>query len=91
MNILFTCAGRRNYLLEYFKSLGGVGVIACDADIHEPALYIADKWFIAPIVSDEEYIPFLLKEAKERDIDAIISLNDIFSFSIKGNDIAHFL
>lgn len=77
MNLLFTCAGRRNYLLEYFKQIAGVRVIACDADVYAPALHTVDDFFIVPAVNDKGYVPHLLKESKERNIDAIISLNDI--------------
>lgn len=77
MNLLFTCVGRRNYLLEYFKSIPGVTVVACDADIYAPALHEADDFFIVPVVINIGYVQQLLKESKERNIDAIISLNDI--------------
>ena len=72
MNILFTCAGRRNYLLDYFKAIDDVRVIACDASKYAPALYIADEYFIVPDVYDLNYISILLSQAKERNINAII-------------------
>ncbi len=77
MNILFTCAGRRNYLLGYFKEIRGVRVYACDASIYAPALYIADEFFIVPEVYDSKYVEILLGEACNRKIDAIIPLNDL--------------
>jgi carbamoyl-phosphate synthase large subunit len=77
MNILFTCAGRRHYLLGYFKAIKNVKVVACDTSIYAPALYNAHEFFIVPEVSDKDYIDILLKEAKDRKIDAIIPLNDI--------------
>ena len=44
MNILFTCAGRRNYLINYFKeALKGEGkVFATDMQLTAPALVDAD-------------------------------------------------
>ena len=44
VNILFTCAGRRNYLINYFKeALQGNGlVIATDMQADAPALIDAD-------------------------------------------------
>ena len=77
MNLLFTCAGRRNYLIEFFKTIKGLRTTACDASYFAPALYAADEFFIVPEVYDVGYIPYLLRESKARDIDAIISLNDL--------------
>jgi len=77
MNILFTCAGRRNYLLKFFKSVQGVKTFACDSSVYAPALYEADDYFIVPDVYDRNYINFLFKEAILRRISAIIPLNDL--------------
>lgn len=77
MNILLTCAGRRNYLIEYFKAIRGVRVIACDASLYAPALYEADEYFIVPEVYDDDYISALLEESRKRKVDAIIPLNDL--------------
>lgn len=77
MNILFTCAGRRNYLLKYFKGIKGIRIVACDVSIYAPALYEADEFFIVPEVFNTDYIITLLKEAKSRRIDTIIPLNDL--------------
>lgn len=40
MNILFTCAGRRTYLLKYFKESMNDGdkVVATDMQLSAPAL-----------------------------------------------------
>ncbi len=77
MNILFTCAGRRNYLLDFFKSIKGVKVFACDISVYAPALHTAHESFIVPDVYNNEYITILLSESKKRDINAIIPLNDL--------------
>ena len=39
MNILFTCAGRRRYLLKYFKEIiGGSGkIVATDMQLSAPS------------------------------------------------------
>jgi carbamoyl-phosphate synthase large subunit len=49
MNILFTCAGRRNYLLKYFhEALNGRGKIyAADMSSSAPALHEADESIFA--------------------------------------------
>lgn len=77
MNILFTCAGRRNYLLEYFRAIKDVKTIACDASMYAPALYLAHDYFIVPEVYDSNYVEILLTEARTREVNAIIPLNDL--------------
>lgn len=79
MNILFTCAGRRNYLINYFKeALKGEGkVFATDMQLTAPALVDADVALQVPAIYDENYIPSLLTIVKEHQIDAVISLNDL--------------
>lgn len=79
MNILFTCAGRRNYLINYFKeALKGEGkVFATDMQLTAPALVDADVAIQVPAIYSEEYIPSLLRIVKENDINCVISLNDL--------------
>lgn len=79
MNILFTCAGRRNYLINYFKvALKGEGkVFATDMQLTAPALVDADVALQVPAIYSESYIPSLLAIVKEHQIDAVISLNDL--------------
>ncbi len=77
MNILLTCAGRRNYLIDYFKAICDVKVLACDASLYAPALYEADEYFVVPEVHDQDYISVLINESLQRKVDAIIPLNDL--------------
>lgn len=79
MNILFTCAGRRNYLINYFKeALKGEGkVFATDMQLTAPALVDADVALQVPAIYSEDYIPSLLNIVKENRIDCVISLNDL--------------
>lgn len=79
MNILFTCAGRRNYLINYFKeALKGEGkVFATDMQLTAPSLVDADVALQVPAIYDEAYIPSLLEIIKTHHIDAVISLNDL--------------
>tara|TARA_R110000868_G_scaffold193351_1_gene438209 strand:- start:1751 stop:2773 length:1023 start_codon:yes stop_codon:yes gene_type:complete len=78
-NILFTCAGRRNYLINYFKeALNGRGkIIAVDNQINAPALIDADLAFKVPSIYEDSYIEELKKICIENTVDAIISLNDL--------------
>ena len=78
-NILFTCAGRRNYLINYFKqALNGTGsVIAVDMDVNASALIDADIFLTVPSIFADNYISFLKDICKTHKVDAVISLNDL--------------
>lgn len=79
MNILFTCAGRRNYLINYFKEAfnGNGKVMTADMQMSAPAMVDSDQAFIVPSIYDENYISELKNLIKENDIKALISLNDL--------------
>ena len=79
MNILFTCAGRRTYLLKYFKEnmQEGDKIVATDMQLSAPALQVADVKLQVPAVYAEDYIDKTLDICKEYSIDALISLNDL--------------
>lgn len=79
MNILFTCAGRRTYLLKYFKENLSEGdkVVATDMQPSAPALQVADVKIQVPAVYDSNYVDITLKICKEQKIDALLSLNDL--------------
>ena len=79
MNILFTCAGRRTYLLKYFKEnlAEGDKVFATDMQLSAPALQVADVKLQVPAVYAENYVDITLDICKEHKIDALISLNDL--------------
>lgn len=79
MNILFTCAGRRTYLLKYFKENMSEGdkIVATDMQLSAPALQAADVKIQVPAVYDPKYVDITLDISKEQKIDALISLNDL--------------
>lgn len=79
MNILFTCAGRRTYLLKYFKEnlAEGDKIVATDMQLSAPALQVADVKLQVPAVYDPEYVNITLNICKEQQIDALLSLNDL--------------
>lgn len=79
MNILFTCAGRRTYLLKYFKENMGDGdkVVATDMQLSAPALQVADVKLQVPAVYDPNYVDITLQICKEQKIDVLLSLNDL--------------
>lgn len=79
MNILFTCAGRRTYLLKYFKEqLAGQGIIiGADMQLTAPALSVADIKVVVPSVYSEDYVKILLAICCKYSVGLIISLNDL--------------
>lgn len=79
MNILFTCAGRRTYLLKYFKEqLGSDGlIIGADMQLTAPALSVADVKVTVPAVYDEHYVEVLLQICETYKVDMLVSLNDL--------------
>lgn len=79
MNILFTCAGRRNYLLNFFKKvLGQSGrIIAADMQDTAPAMAAADKSIVMVGVYDRNYIDALIDICRNEQVQALISLNDL--------------
>lgn len=79
MNILFTCAGRRNYLINYFKiaNNGHGKILATDVQYNAPALIDADIALLVPDIYNENYIPALEKIIKDYRVTALISLNDL--------------
>ena len=79
MNVLLTCAGRRNYLVGYFKqALGDRGqVFAADNSALAPAFQDADKAFIVSNVYDPDYINQLLTICKSQHVRMVIPFNDL--------------
>lgn len=78
MNILLTSAGRRTYMIEYFKTvLGGKGKVYASNSTFTYTLTKADEYVITPGIYDSEYINFLLSYCKKNSICAVISLFDI--------------
>lgn len=79
MNILFTCAGRRTYLLKYFKENLSEDdkIVATDMQLSAPALQAADVKIQVPAVYDPKYIDITLDICKKQKIDALLCLNDL--------------
>jgi len=79
MNVMLTCAGRRNYLVKSFQeALGGRGqVFAADVSTDAPALRQADKSFIVPSLNDAAYVDTLLTICHRHRVLLLISLNDL--------------
>jgi carbamoyl-phosphate synthase large subunit len=80
MNILLTCVGRRNYLVDYFKEalhpLGGK-VHAFNSDSASAALWQADVAVLSPFAHDPGYPAFLENYCIQNDIKAVLSFMDV--------------
>lgn len=77
MNILLTSAGRRSYIVDYFKACQGIDkVYACNSS-YTIACQRADGYFISPLIYDSNYIPALIDFCKANKITALLSLFDI--------------
>ncbi len=79
MNILLTSAGRRSYLVDYFKQAWkNEGLVhAANSHLHATSLFHADKYVITPGIYDENYVSFLLDYSVNNEISAILPLFDI--------------
>lgn len=79
MNVLITSSGRRTTLTQAFveavHSRDGK-VFAGDMDGLAPTLYMVDKAFRLPRVTEEKYIPFLVDLVQEYAIDLIVPTID---------------
>jgi len=74
--VLFTCVGRRNYLVDYFRAVAGVRVVGADMDINAPAMAACDARHVVPAVADPQYIEALLEVCHRESVDLVVSLND---------------
>lgn len=79
MNILFTCSGRRNYLLNYFKNElpEGSKIIASDMQMSAPSMADADIAVVAKSIYHPEYVQDIIETCNKYNVDAVISLNDL--------------
>jgi len=79
MNILLTCAGRRNYLVNYFKeALGGKGkVYTVNSTAEATSMLVADGAFVAPPLYEDGYINYLIKICRQYQVDLLVSLFDM--------------
>jgi carbamoyl-phosphate synthase large subunit len=79
MNVLLTCAGRRNYMVEYFRAAldGGGQVYAADCNKDVPALHEADRAFVVPQVTHPEYIEHMLELCRANAVHLLVPTNDL--------------
>jgi carbamoyl-phosphate synthase large subunit len=79
LNLFFTSAGRRDYLIEYFvAALGNRGCIHVgNSEPFCSAFTVGDYHVITPPIQSQDYIPFLLDYCRKEQIAAILPLLDI--------------
>lgn len=79
MNILITCAGRRHYLVEFFKDFVGKNgkIIGTDMSPYAPALAACDIVHLCHAVTHPAYIEQLIEICIDQKIDYIFSVNDL--------------
>ena len=77
INILLTSAGRRAYIVDYFKACNGIGKVHASNSDYTISLQRADAYFISPLIYDESYIPSIIRYCQANDITAVLSLFDI--------------
>ena len=80
MNVLITCAGRRGYLVEYFREavapIGG-RVVTANSEYYAAGLLAGDRRYLVPRINDPEYLPALLNIVQEEEIGLVLSLFDV--------------
>lgn len=79
MNILFTAAGRRSYLIRYFKKalMGRGNVIVANSIADSPAMLVADRSYLVPYIYEKDYIEKILEICKKEKISLLFSLHDL--------------
>jgi carbamoyl-phosphate synthase large subunit len=79
MNILLTCVGRRNYLVQFFReALRNRGqVYGADADRYACALQECDKRFVVPRVEESDYCDEILALCQQHNVRLVVPLLDL--------------
>lgn len=79
MNVLLTSAGRRSYMVQYFREAmdEGAKVVATNTIADAPAMHVADVAIQVPASHEPEYVPMLLDICREHKIKLMLSLHDL--------------
>lgn len=87
MNVMLTSAGRRGYMVRYFKdALQGNGkVYVGNCDKNAASLLYADKTVVTPLIYDDNYISFLLDYCIRENISVIVPLFDVDLYVLSKN------
>lgn len=79
--LLFTCIGRRVELVQAFRSSAfdsgdDLTIIGVDNSLTAPAMVFCDKAFTICRITENEYIPTLLRLCKDNNVDLLIPTID---------------
>ena len=79
MNVLLTCAGRRSYLVSWFRAAVAPRgrVVAVNSHPLAAAMVTADRSYVAPPLSSGEYVDFLLDVCRREEIRLLVPLFDL--------------
>jgi len=79
MNILLSCAGRRNYMVDYFQSaVGGEGEVHVANNVQDlSSMAVCSRRALLPLIYDEHYIDSLLDYCIAHSIELIVPLFDL--------------
>jgi carbamoyl-phosphate synthase large subunit len=80
LNVLILCAGRRAYLVNYFREviepLGGI-VVTANSEPIAAGFLAGDRRYVVPRINSPAYIPTLLQITQKEQIGLVLSLFDI--------------
>ena len=78
MNYLMCSVGRRGELLKDFRNSmeKNSTLIAMDISPYAPAIYLADKQYLVPLINSPEYIDTLIDICKKEEINAVTTFID---------------
>jgi len=78
MNLLFSCIGRRSYIIDYFRQCLTPSdcIIGTSNTKWAPALRYCDKKFLMPDIVSHNYIDAMLQLCKDEKVEALLSLLD---------------
>lgn len=79
MNVLLTCAGRRSYLVSWFREAVAPGgrVVATNSHADAAAMAVADRSYVAPVLDSDAYLCFILDVCRREDIGLLVPLFDL--------------
>ncbi len=79
MNVLVSCAGRRSYLVDWFRAAVAPGgrVVAVNSVVESTALAAADSAYVSPPLADAGYVDFLLDVCRREEIGLVVPVFDL--------------
>ena len=79
MNVLLTCAGRRSYLVSWFRAAVAPRgrVVAVNSHPLAAAMVTADSSHVAPPLTSGEYVDFVLDVCRREEIGLLVPLFDL--------------